>query len=334
MMPPAAPRVFVIVLTWNGLKDLIPCLDSFSCVEYPNYQVVVVDNGSDDQTVPTVRERFPWVTLLVNESNLGYVGGNNVGMRYALEHGADYVFVLNNDTKMTPDVLPELVKLMEQDKRIAITGSKNLLMENPSYTWGKYGVLNWGPMLARTVGHFEPDRPEAQSPKDVDWVIGNGCLMRREALERVGLFDEAFFQVHEDIDWSMRARRLGYRIVYVDTVAIHHKGGSSADTSRPVIFLYGYFAGRNAIMFARKHATPAQWVKLLSLLVFGLVLRTGFQAAYLAFDAIRNQRPYLHGIADGFSRRLRREQTIGRGMGVRRLPPVTPFVRFLRWLGA
>ena len=231
--------------------------------------MIVVDNASADDTVPTVRERFPWATLIVNDDNLGYVGGNNVGIRYALEHGADYVFILNSDTKMTPTVLQELVRVMQRDPRIAIAGAKNLYMQNPAYTWGKYGVLNWGPMLVRTHGRFVRDYPEA-SPKDVDWVIGNGCMMSREALEKVGIFDEDFFQVNEDVDWCMRARKLGYRVVYVDTAAIHHKGASSADLSKPIVFSYGYFLGRNAILFARKHANPLQWALLLTNMALGV----------------------------------------------------------------
>ena len=242
-----APHVVVVVLTWNGLDDVTTCLESFACVEYPNYKVLVVDNGSEDNTVAVVRERYPWVTLIENGTNLGYVGGNNVGMRYALEHGAEYVFILNNDTKMTPDVISQLVQLMQSDRRIAIAGAKNLLMADPTQTWAKYGVLNWGPMLSALVGRYAPDTPE-DSPKDVDWVIGNGCMMSREALERVGLFDETFFQVHEDIDWSMRAREAGYRILYVDTAAILHKGAGSALAERPVVFSYGYFLGRNPIL--------------------------------------------------------------------------------------
>ena len=194
-------------------------------------------------------------------------------------------------------------------------------------------MLNWGPMLVRTVGRFQLDQPEA-SPKDVEWVIGNGCLMSRAALERVGLFDEAFFQVNEDVDWCVRARKAGFRVVYVDSAAIHHKGGGSADGTRPVRFSYGYFLGRNAIMFARKHATRLQWVRLLTLVAFGLCVRTAFQAAYSAYSALLGQRPFVSGMVDGFRRQLRRQQTIRRAQVARLLPRETPLLRFLRWLGA
>jgi hypothetical protein len=327
------PRIAVIILTWNRVEDIVMCLESFSEVHYPNLEVVVVDNASADDTVPTVQKRFPWATLIVNDDNLGYVGGNNVGIRYALEHGAEYVFILNSDTKMTPNVLHELVGVMRADPRIAITGAKNLYLQNPVYTWGKYGVLNWGPMLVRTHGRFVLDYPEA-SPRDVDWVIGNGCMMSRAALEKVGIFDEEFFQVNEDVDWCVRARNLGYRVVYVDTAAIHHKGASSADLSKPIVFSYGYFLGRNAILFARKHANALQWARLLTNMAFGLLMRISIFSASSILRAIGGQSHFTNGVLDGFSGRLRRDKITIRMPVPSYEPPDNWIVRFLRWLGA
>jgi GT2 family glycosyltransferase len=329
----AAPRVAVIILTWNRVDDIVTCLESFADVDYPNREVVVVDNASADDTVATVRANYPWATLIVNDDNLGYVGGNNVGIRYALEHGADYVFILNSDTKMTPGCLTELARIMQSDPRIAIAGAKNLYMQNPAFTWGKYGVLNWGPMLVRTHGRFVRDYPEA-SPRDVDWVIGNGCMMSREALEMVGIFDEEFFQVNEDVDWCVRARKLGYRVVYVDTAAIHHRGASSADLSKPIVFSYGYFLGRNAILFARKHANPLQFAWLLAMMTLGVVMRISAFALAAVLRAVMSQQHFVNGMLDGFVRRLRRDKITIRMPVPSAEPPDTPVIRLLRWLGA
>ncbi len=331
--PAMQPRVAVIILTWNRVEDVVICLESFSEVHYQNLEVVVVDNASADNTVETVRTRYPWATLIVNDDNLGYVGGNNVGIKYALEKNADYVFILNSDTKMTPNVLEELVGVMQGDARIGITGAKNLYMQNPAFTWGKYGVLNWGPMLVRTHGRFVLDYPEA-SPKEVDWVIGNGCMMSRAALEKVGLFDEDFFQVNEDVDWCVRARKMGYRVVYVDTAAIHHKGASSADLSKPIVFSYGYFLGRNAILFARKHANAIQWARLLTLMSIGLVLRVSAIVLSGALKAIAGQSHFVNGVKDGFTGALRQDRITIRMPAVLPDPVDNRIVRLLRWLGA
>lgn len=329
----AMPKVTVIILTWNRVDDIVTCLESFSVVDYPNLEVMVVDNASADETVEILRARYPWITLIVNDDNLGYVGGNNVGIRRALAGDTDYVFVLNSDTKMTRSCLPELVRVMQGDPRIAIAGAKNLYMQNPTYTWGKYGRLNWGPMLCTTHGRFVKDYPEP-SPQDVDWIIGNGCMMSREALETVGIFDEAFFQVNEDVDWCIRARKAGYRCVYVDTAAIHHRGASSADLGQPIQFSYGYFLGRNAIMFAKKHANPFQFAWLLSMMVLGLVMRMSAFALSSTLRAILGQEPFISGMVDGLSGRLRREKITIRKPAYSGELPDNPIVRVLRWLGA
>jgi len=329
----AAPRVAVLIIAWNRVDELVTCLESFPCVDYPNYEVIVIDNGSEDATVPVVRERFPWVTLIANEKNRGYVGGSNQGFRHALEHAADYVFVLNQDTKMTPSVLGELVSVMQSDAKIAAAGAKNLLMENPTLTWGRYGIITWGPMLVHTVGRFAPDHSEP-SPKDVEWLIGNGLMLRCAALQQVGVFDEEFFHLNEDVEWCTRARHKGYRVVYVDSAAILHKGSSSGDTRKAVVFMYGYFIGRNAIMFARRYAGPLQWAKLLTLMGFGIVFRLAWALGGSLYLGVQGQLPFLIGIADGFTRRLRRDRITIRNPGPRRNSRDIPLDRFLRWIGA
>ncbi len=328
--PHTPPRVAAVIIAWNRVDEVVACLESFACLQYPNCEVIVVDNGSEDATVPTIRARFPWVTLVVNSENLGYVGGSNVGFRHALDRHADYVLLLNQDTKMTPTVVSELVRVMEGDPRIAIAGAKNVLMENTAYTWAKYGMLTWGPLLVRSKGFYELDTPEP-SPKDVDWVIGNGCMMKRAALERIGLFDEDYFHLEEDVDWSTRARSRGYRVVYVDTAAILHKGSSSGDGSKRLVFSYSYFLGRNPIVFAQKHATPLLWAKLLSFMTLGLLLRLIWFIVQGPLSALYDQLPFVTGVIDGFNGRLQEDRITIRRVGVVRTGRLN---RFLRWIGA
>jgi len=329
----SVPRVAVLILTWNRVNELVPCLESFSCLEYPNYEVIVVDNGSEDETVPTVHQLFPWVTLIENKENLGFCKGNNVGLRHVLEGNFDYVVLLNSDTKVLPDLLTELVAAMHSDPRIAIAGAKNLLMENPSYTWGKYGQVTWGPMLVKTIGRFAPDQRLQEPPRDVDWVIGNACMMSRAALEKVGVFDEEFWQCNEDVDWCYRARKAGFRVVYVDRAAILHKGGSSADITHRKIFSYGYFIGRNAFTFARKHGNIFQKTKLFIMLWVGVLGRILFFALDNTKHAILGQRAFVRGMLDGMRGKLTRELiTVPMPRKGRNLKQGAR-ARLLRWLG-
>jgi GT2 family glycosyltransferase len=330
----ASPPVAVIILTWNRVDELVPCLDSFVRNDYPATDIVVVDNGSEDETVATVKRDYPWVTLIENGTNLGFCRGNNVGLRYALERKYDYVMLLNSDTEYLPGLIHELVSVMEADPTIGIAGAKNVLMENPDYTWGKYGIVTWGPMLVWTVGRFVLDDRLNEPPRDVPWVIGNACMMRREPLETVGLFDEEFWQCNEDADWCYRCRKAGYRVVYVDRAAILHKGGSSADVTQKKVFSYGYFIGRNAWTFARKHGNAFQKAKLFTMMVLGMLGRIAFFSLDAAKNAILGQRAFVSGMLDGMRGRLRPELitvTIPDRSGRRFRQGIRG--RLMRWLG-
>jgi GT2 family glycosyltransferase len=332
-MERAAPRVAVLVLTWNRVDELVPCLESFAVNDYRPCDVVVIDNGSEDDSVVTVRRDFPWAKLIENGTNLGFCRANNVGMKWALEQGYDYVMLLNSDTKVLPGLISELVSVMEGDRTIGIAGAKNVLMENPDFTWGRYGKVTWGPMLVKTIGRYAPDQRLDEPPRDVDWVIGNACMMSRAALEKIGFFDEAFWQCNEDVDWSYRARKAGFRVVYVDRAAILHKGGSSADISQKKIFSYGYFIGRNAFTFAHKHGNLFQKTKLFIMLWVGVLGRITFFTLDNTKHAILGQRAFVRGMLDGMRGRLTPELiTVTLPGGARRFRQGIRG-RLMRWLG-
>ena len=318
----AVPKVVLLILTWNRRDDVLRCVASLSRLTYTNYVPVVVDNASRDDTVAALRSRFPQVNLLVNDTNRGYSGGNNVGIRWALAENADYVLVMNSDTEATPDMVTAMVEVGESDPRIAVVGCRNLLMEDPTRLWAAYGVLTYGPFVVRATGQGAADGPEWQTVKDVDWVIGNGYLWRRQALERIGLLDEQFFGYHEDVDWCLRARRGGYRVVYAGTAAIVHRGASSSDPRQQRRFPMYYFLGRNGVLFVRKHGTPRQrlrfavcsagawalrWLRAMVVSVVPVFSPGGRRGSQLrAMEAA-----FIRGVADALRRRPIPFRTLG-----------------------
>jgi len=334
----SSPRVIVQLLSWNQVDEVMDCLESFSCINYPNYEIILVDNGSNDNTVQAVRRKFPHVFVIANKENLGFCKANNIGFEYSLKKGFDYLLLLNTDVKALPNLIHELVKVMQSDPKIGIAGAKNLLMENPAYMWGQYGKVTWGPMLVKIIGRFEPDENINKPPKDVDWVICNGCMMSRAALEKVGGFDENFWQCNEDVDWSYRARKAGFRVVYVDTAAILHKGGSSADSERKEIFSYGYFIGRNAIIFAKKYANPFQMIKLFFTICLGLLGRVSYYTIMTVKNnmklVLQGQKIFIYGVWDGLRGRISPERiTIDNVKKRQRVFKQGITARFKRWLG-
>ncbi len=298
----ATPHVAIVILTWNGKEDILQCLPTLSRIRYPNWSATVVDNASADGTVQAIRAAHPSQRVLVMEKNLGFCGGNNRGIADAVARGADYVLLLNNDTELHPDLLDELVRVAVSDPKIGAVGTKNILMDNHAVVWGAYGELRYDRDLVRLVGSRQPDGPEYRGVKDVDWVIGNGVMMSRRALEAVGGFDESFFGYHEDVDWCERARRAGFRIVYNGDAIIYHKGFGAARPNAKMPFPVLYFLGRNSILFARKHASPLQLCKFVTLFFGGVAW--WMIGGIFRGDRMKSYLWLLRGFADGVVGRL------------------------------
>jgi GT2 family glycosyltransferase len=264
--PPHVPSVAVIVLNWNGTDDTIECLRSLMRVDYSRCEIVVVDNGSRESPRDRIAAEFPSVTYLQTARNLGYAGGNNVGIRHALARGHDYVFVLNNDTTVEPDFLTQAVAVAESDPSIGVVGVKILAWDRPGRVWVAYGRVTYRQSLIRLVGYYGRDDGTYDEQCDVEWIPGTAMLFPRRALERVGLFDETFFAYHEDVDWCTLAREQGLRVVFTPRARIRHKGHRSSG-GKGYVTPRQYLAGRNMVLFVRKHA---RWYQALRFLAFQL----------------------------------------------------------------
>jgi len=297
------PRVVLLILTWNRRDDVLRCVASLPRQSYANVTPVVIDNASRDDTVAALRARHAELTIIENRRNLGYAGGNNTGIRWALERGADYVQLINSDTEVTPELTAELVRVAEADARIAVVGCRNLLMEDPARLWGAYSTLTYGPFLVRSDGAGAPDGPHWRVVRDVDAVIGNGYLWRRAALEQIGLLDETLFGYHEDVDWCERARRGGWRVVYAGTAAIIHRGGSSSRPEHARVFPARYFLGRNAVRFVRRYAGAAHHLRFALLCGAAVTARAARAALRRDRYAWAQERDYARGLWDGLRNR-------------------------------
>ena len=243
------PHVTIIVLNWNGLADTLECLESLSRLDYPNHNVVVIDNGSTDRSPVAVRERFPDVTLIENEENLGFTGGNNVGLRRALEHGADYALMLNNDTEVAPNFLRLLVETADADPRVGTAGPTIYYYDQPRTVWSVGGCVDWQRGRTWMLGLNEHDTGQfGEEPREVDFVTGCALLVKRAVLEQVGLLDERFFVYYEETEWCVRAQRAGFKIVHVPTAKIWHKIPLDARDSSPFVH---YYMTRNRLLFLK-----------------------------------------------------------------------------------
>lgn len=220
--------VYIIVLSWNGKQDTIDCLQSLQALSYANARILLVDNASTDGTVQTIRSLFPNVEILANQANLRFAGGNNVGVRHALANNADYVLLLNNDTIVEPDFLTHLIRIAEYDTPVGMVAPKIYYFHQPRLIWFAGGKIEWWKGWISHIGIREVDRGQYDAIREADYLTGCCILVKRQVIDRIGLLDERYFLYGEDVDWCLRAKRAGYRLLYVPSAVIWHKLSVSA----------------------------------------------------------------------------------------------------------
>jgi GT2 family glycosyltransferase len=236
------PLVAVVVLNWNGWRDTVRCLQSLQQLAYPNYRIIVVDNGSTDDSVDQIRRVAPGAVIVQNGSNLGFAGGSNVGIRCALEDGAEYVWILNNDTTVDPLALAAMVRAAELHPRVGVVGSVIYPAEGTKIrAWG-------GGKVDLRTGQTRNVRGPGE---EISYITGTSMFLRREALREVGGFDERFFFYWEDTDLSYRLRRAGWEVYVEANAIVRHR--ESAAVGRDTYLQARYFH-RGLVMFLRKYA--------------------------------------------------------------------------------
>ena len=242
-------KSWLVVLTWNGKDDTLELLSSLSDSALPNTTVLVVDNASSDGTLEAVRSQHPWVQTIRTESNLGYAGGNNVGIRCAIDHGARVIGVLNNDTRVDKGFWEPLVELASRGGTAVSPDIR--YANNPTRSWF-YGAT----VSAKdgTVIHLQDDdQPPREEVAITDSLTGCCLVASADTWKAVGGFDEGMYLIFEDADWSMRARQLDVQLLLQPRSRVEHKVSQSL---RDLGGLGLFYFCRNGIVFARRWLGP------------------------------------------------------------------------------
>ena len=297
------PQVSMIILNWNRWKDTIECLESIYQTIYPDYNVVVIDNGSDDESVKRIKEYcegkikvksdffqednkpikvFEFseeelesktsinneysdlnskLILIKNHKNYGFAEGNNIGMRFALKNlNPDYMLLLNNDTVVDGAFLNELVNLAQEDEEIGVVGPKIYYYNHK----GRKDVINYAgetinfyTSRGKRFGRFERDKGQYDKIRQVDKIDGSCMLIKKEIIERVGMFDPVYFAYWEEADLCIRIKNAGFKLIYAPKARIWHKIGVTWDTYFSYFIIYHYLV-RNRLIFMQRYATSFQ----------------------------------------------------------------------------
>jgi GT2 family glycosyltransferase len=270
------PRVGVVILNHNGKVLAEKCLRSVMDSPYPNKNIIVVDNGSSDDSVAYLRGLFPDVTILTNSENLGVASGRNCGFREAVRCGNDYILSLDNDARVDRYLIKKLVAVAESDPRIGVLGPKIFVDDGSGRIQCAGGWISYTQNVCSERGSGKIDRGQYNRIEDVDYFPGCGFMARREVFEKLNFIDEAFYGYgHEDTDFCVRAVRLGYRVVYVPEAVMWHRGSTTIGGYSP---RKKYLEAVNSAYFVRKYGAPKDYVKYAFFAGFGLIYALAVQS--------------------------------------------------------
>jgi GT2 family glycosyltransferase len=303
--------VCVVIVNWNGWANTFDCVHSLRALAYPRLEIVVVDNASYDNSEAKLRQAFPHITVLQTGVNLGYAGGNNLGIRWALARGADYIWILNNDTIVNPGALTALVDKINSDPQYAMCGSLLVYDHERERVQACGGArFNWATGTARYIGEgISPSRLPAVATveAELDYVLGASLLVRQSFIETGGLLDERYFLYFEELDWAARLQK-GQKLGFAPRSIVYHKDGATIGKNRPnwqmpaqKRFHSEYYLLRARFLFYRKQrpvlipcVATATILSILWRLVRGQIVRASITARAVGALITGWGRPRLH----------------------------------------
>ncbi len=296
------PLVYAVVLTYNHVEDTLECLDSLSQQTYKNIRVLVVDNGSQDNTPTLVKQKFPNVQVVETGQNLGVPWGYNIGFSTALEAGAEYVLMLNNDTILAPDMLEKLFDAATSDSNIAIAMPMVLYHDEPEVIWAAGAKRRIFPPAIVVIGEGKSEQRHAVESKEIEFAISCGLLIHRRAFEKVGLFDPGYFFYFDDWDFSERVRAHGLTICYVPSARMWHKVSRTTKQAGSRALFYQVY-GESTTRFYRRHGRPV-FISLPIHLAY-IMIREAYKGNGLML------KHFLAGVLSGLSKPLGRIPSVG-----------------------
>ena len=301
------PKVSIIILNWNGWEDTLECLESLYQITYPNYEVVVVDNDSKNQSVKMIKT---WadktlsdkkLLLIKNNKNYGFAGGNNIAINQVLkEKKSDYALLLNNNTVVDKKFLTELINVAEKKENIGIVGPKIYYYnfhDRKDIIQSVGTKANLYTARLSNYGNKRIDEKQFEKTKSVDCICGACLLIKRKVINKIGLLNEKFFAYLEDVDWSLRAKKHGFKVICVPRSKIWHKEGISLKKSPGISLFYGT---RNTFFVEKIHANVFQFYIFI---FYYFLIKFPKKIVYclLFKNKINMLKNYLKGLKEGMS---------------------------------
>ena len=239
-------KVAVVILNFKVAEEVVKCIKSVQASTYANLQIIVVDNNSQDSLEEKLRN-FKSIYFYANSENSGYTGGNNIGIKLAIQLGVEYILILNPDTTVDKNCIENLVKGAEK-LRVGVVGPK-IYFSGTEKIWYAGGIMNLANVIGSHRGVDEKDTGQYDKAEETDYVTGAAMLINVDVIKKIGMFDENFFLYYEDADFCMRAKKAGFKIFYIPDAQVYHDNAKSAGLGSP---LQDYFITRNRMLYVSK----------------------------------------------------------------------------------
>jgi GT2 family glycosyltransferase len=287
-------KIAVIVLNYNNWNDTIECVDSLLNNTYENFEVVIVDNKSTNDSIVKIKGKYDdhnQVKIIVSSKNSGYAGGNNIGIEYALRNEADYILVINNDTILPNTLLADLIHKAQEKEQIGVISTK-IMFSDDKTLWYAGGYFSPKKASGYHIGIGEADQGQYDEPKEVQFLTGCLLFIPKQIIDDVGYLDDVFFLYGEDLDYSLKVLRKGYKLYYEPSMKIIHKVSASHKKSdekvSPILMRY---SNRNRFIICKR------WLKVSEKFSFFIY----FILSRLFLSIMNRNRVFLSGIAEGIN---------------------------------
>lgn len=290
------PKVGVILVNYNGEIDTAECLASLNQSVYPNSEIIVVDNASKDDSLANLSPVFPDAKFIQSQENLGFTGGNNLGLKYALDSGCDYFLLLNNDTIIDAQAISEFVSFFQANSEIGAAQGKIYLYDLPDKFWNLGAHIRFNGAWMWPIARSVEDVGQYDSEQQIDCASGCMLFIARPVLEKIGLLDDQFFFQAEDVDFCLRTAYAGFKVFYISSAKVWHKVGSSGSN-----LIHGYFTARNRTLLIRKHSRGFRWPLYLAIhILWSIAIQLNLLIRKRKFSIVR---AYSLGLIDGIMNR-------------------------------
>ena len=288
-------KIAIIIVNWKQYELTINCLLSLEKLEYKNFKVIIVDNESNFEKINKIKSDFTKVEVIESKENLGFATANNIGIKYAIKNKFEYVMLLNNDTEVNKKFLAPLLNSFQNDNSLGAVQPLIMNYNNRVKVWNAGGYLN------NFFGFPYTNKKLNNKNRQIDWITGCCILLKTKVIKKVGLMDEDFFAYYEDVDWSLRIKKLGYKLGVVDSSVIFHHGTKSSNNSNfegnlsPFVH---YLNIRNHIYLIKKHGDKFNFIGVVFYQFFKIFFYSIYFLLRLRFNKLKM---VYNGFIDGIN---------------------------------